>query len=266
VAAEDDTTRAQAREAPVTIAGRSIDLIERSGDSRLAPIVLLHEGLGSIGLWRDFPGLLAAATGRRVIAFSRFGHGRSQTTPWPRDVVGFHHREALQMLPRLLAEIGLRKPLLIGHSDGASIALIYASRHPVSGLILLAPHVFVEPLTLDSIRQTRDNYLTGDLRGRMSRHHDDVDAAFWGWCDMWLHGDFRAWNLEPEVALITAPTLLIQGADDPYGTLAQLDRIEARILGPVTRLVVPGGHSPHLDATDEVVTAVAAFAQASGLH
>jgi pimeloyl-ACP methyl ester carboxylesterase len=266
VAAEDEITGAQAHGAPVTIAGRTIDLIELSGDARLTPIVLLHEGLGSIGLWRDFPALLGAATGRRVIAFSRFGHGRSQTSPWPRDVAGFHHREALQLVPALLAAMGVRDPLLIGHSDGASIALIYASHHPVSGLTLLAPHVFVEPLTLASIRQTRDNYLTGDLRDRMSRHHDDVDAAFWGWCDMWLHRDFRAWNLEPEVALITAPTLLIQGADDPYGTLAQLDRIAARIRGPVTRVIVPGGHSPHLDATDEVVAAVAAFASAGQLH
>ncbi len=248
------------RPTPAVIAGRRIDASELGGDARLSPIVLLHEGLGSVELWRDFPLALRRATGRRVISFSRFGHGRSQTSPWRRDVLGHHHREALTLLPELLAELDVREPLLVGHSDGASIALIHAGRYPVSGLVLLAPHAFVEPLTLESIRATRDEYLRGQLRERMSRYHDDVDAAFWGWCDMWLHRDFRAWNLEPEAALVTVPTLLIQGAEDPYGTLEQLDRIEARIKGPVTRLVVPGGHSPHLDAPEHVVDAVARFA------
>jgi pimeloyl-ACP methyl ester carboxylesterase len=251
------------RNAPITIAGRRIDAIELEGDAGLAPVVMLHEGLGSVGLWRDFPAQVSLATGRRVVAFSRFGHGRSEPSPWPPDVTGFHHREALELLPELLSALDIDRPLLLGHSDGASIALIHAGRHPVSGLALLAPHVFVEPLTLASIRETRDDYLVADLRGRMERHHDNVDAAFWGWCDMWLHRDFRFWNLEADVALVTAPTLLIQGADDPYGTLEQLDRIEASIRGPVARLVVPGGHSPHLDATDEVVTAVANFASAT---
>jgi pimeloyl-ACP methyl ester carboxylesterase len=224
--------------------------------------VLLHEGLGSVELWREFPVALQRATGRRVIAFSRFGHGHSQTSPWPRDVTCHHRREALTALPALLRALHIERPLLVGHSDGASIALIHAGHHPVSALALLAPHVFVEPLTLESIRETRDNYLRGELRERMSRYHDDVDAAFWGWCDMWLHRDFRAWNLEADAALVTAPTLLIQGADDPYGTLEQLDRIEAQLAGPVTRLVVPGGHSPHIEAPDEVVRAVAQFASA----
>jgi pimeloyl-ACP methyl ester carboxylesterase len=260
VARTEETIGGQPRSVPVTIAGRRIDAIELPGDDRLAPIVMLHEGLGSVDLWRDFPSALHRATGRRVIAFSRFGHGRSEPSPWPRDAVGFHHREALELLPRLLAALGVHEPLLVGHSDGASVALIHAGRHPVCGLVLLAPHVFVEPLTLASIRQTRDSYLRGELRERMARHHDDVDAAFWGWCDMWLHPDFRAWNLEGDAALVTVPTLLIQGADDPYGTLEQLDRIEARIRGPVSRLVVPGGHSPHLAAPDQVVAAVARFA------
>ena len=251
------------RRRTAVIAGRRIDAIELAGDDRLAPIVMLHEGLGSVDLWRGFPTALRLATGRRVIAFSRFGHGRSQTSPWPRDVVGHHHREALTVLPELLAALDIDQPWLVGHSDGASIALIHAGRHPVSGLVLLAPHVFVEQLTLDSIRATRDDYLRGELRDRMARHHDDVDAAFWGWCDMWLHRDFRAWNLETDAALVTAPTLLIQGADDPYGTLEQLDRIEARLAGPVARLVVPGGHSPHLDAPEQVVAAIAEFASAS---
>jgi pimeloyl-ACP methyl ester carboxylesterase len=248
------------RHAAVVIAGRSIDAIDLDGDVALAPIVMLHEGLGTVELWREFPFALHRATGRRVIAFSRFGHGRSQTSPWPREVTGHHHREALTVLPALLETLDVHEPLLIGHSDGASIALIYAGRYPVSGLVLLAPHVFVEPLTLESIRATRDDYLRGQLRERMTRYHDDVDAAFWGWCDMWLDRDFRSWNLEADAALVTVPTLLIQGAADPYGTLEQLDRIEARIGGPPTRVVVPGGHSPHLDAPDQVLEAVTEFA------
>ncbi len=251
------------RRRAVTIAGRRIDVLELDGDERLAPVVMLHEGLGSVDLWRDLPIAIALATGRRVIAFSRFGHGRSEPSPWPADVTGFHHREALELLPQLLAALEASEPLLLGHSDGASIALIHAGRHPVSGLVLLAPHVFVEPLTLASIRETRDAYLVGDLRARMDRHHDNVDAAFWGWSDMWLHRDFRAWNLESDLALVSAPTLLIQGADDPYGTLEQLHRIESRIRGPVTRLVVPGGHSPHLESRDEVVAAVGRFASST---
>jgi pimeloyl-ACP methyl ester carboxylesterase len=225
---------------------------------------MLHEGLGSVGLWRDFPEALQRATGRRIIAFSRFGHGRSETSPWPRDVRGHHHREARLVMPDLLDRFGARErgaaPLLLGHSDGASIALIYASANPVVGLVLLAPHVFVEELTIAAIRQTREAYLDQDLRERMARHHDDVDAAFWGWCDMWLDPAFAAWNLEHDAAGVRAPTLLIQGENDPYGTLEQLDRIEAQLKGPTTRVVVPGGHSPHLDAPRQVVSAVAAFA------
>ncbi len=247
----------------MAVAGRSVEVAQWPGDERLAAIVMLHEGLGSVGLWRDFPEALQRATGRRVIAFSRFGHGRSQVSPWPRDVTGFHHREALTMLPALLEALDVREPLLVGHSDGASIGLIYAGHYAVCGLVLLAPHVFVEPLTLESIRQTRDDYVDGELRERMSRHHEDVDAAFWGWCDMWLDPAFAAWNLESDAARVTAPTLLIQGVDDPYGTLEQLDRIEARLRGPSTRVVVGGGHSPHLDAGDEVVRAIAEFASVS---
>jgi pimeloyl-ACP methyl ester carboxylesterase len=263
VAPEYQQIHGRQRRVTAEVASREIDALELAGDDRLAAIVLLHEGLGSVELWRELPAELNRATGRRVIAFSRFGHGHSQTSPWPRDVTGHHHREALTVLPELLKALDLQRPLLVGHSDGASIALIYAGRHPVCGLVLLAPHVFVEPLTLESIRETRDNYLRGELRERMSRYHDDVDAAFWGWCDVWLHRDFRAWNLEADAALVTASTLVIQGADDPYGTLEQLDLIEARTAGPVTRLVVPGGHGPHLEAPEQVVEAIARFASTS---
>jgi pimeloyl-ACP methyl ester carboxylesterase len=217
--------------------------------------VLLHEGLGSVGLWKEFPGRLNEATGRRVVAFSRFGHGRSEPPPQPRTPA-FFHEEALEVLPQVLARLGAPEPILVGHSDGASIALIHAGHHPVTGIALLAPHVFVEDVTVAEIRIARDRYAEGGLRQRMARHHDDVDAAFRGWCDVWLDPAFRAWSLEADAERVTCPTLLIQGVDDPYGTLEQLDRIEARVRGPVTRLELPGGHSPHLEASEQVLAAI----------
>jgi pimeloyl-ACP methyl ester carboxylesterase len=242
----------------VTVAGRAIETLELPGDEARSPIVLLHEGLGSVGLWRDFPRALNEATGRRLIAFSRHGHGRSEPPPRPRTPA-FFHEEALSVLPDLLAQLGAAVPLLVGHSDGASIALIHAAHHPVAGIALLAPHVFVEEVTVTEIAAARERYRNGDLRARMARHHDDVDAAFWGWCDVWLDPAFRGWSLEAEAERVDCPVLLTQGRDDPYGTLEQIDRIAARVSGPVKRLVVPGGHSPHLEAPGEVLAAVAAF-------
>jgi pimeloyl-ACP methyl ester carboxylesterase len=238
--------------------GRRIEVLELPGSQDEAPLVLLHEGLGSARLWRRFPEALHAATGRRALAFSRYGHGRSEPPP-RRRTPEFFHEEALDVLPEILSRLEAEAPILVGHSDGGSIALIHAGRHPVAALALLAPHVVVEDITVDAIRETRRRYIEGDLRERMARHHDDVDAAFWGWCDVWLDPAFRAWSLEPDAELVSAPTLLIQGEDDPYGTLDQLDRIEAGVRGPVRRLVVPGGHSPHLEAAGEVVAAIAAF-------
>ncbi len=240
------------------VGGRRIETLELEGDAARRPLVLLHEGLGSVGLWREFPRQLAEATGRRVVAFSRFGHGRSEPPPAPRTP-RFFHEEALEVLPALLAQLDAGEPILVGHSDGASIGLIHAAHHPVTGLVLLAPHVFVEDVTVESIRATREQYLHDELRDRIARHHDDPDAAFWGWCDVWLDPAFRAWSLEPEVERLTAPTLLIQGAEDPYGTLEQLDRIEARTTAE--RLVVAGGHSPHLDEPELVVAAIASFCE-----
>jgi pimeloyl-ACP methyl ester carboxylesterase len=247
-----------AAQASVTVAGRRLEVAEWPGDAAERPLVLLHEGLGSVGLWRDFPEALQEATGRRVIAFSRFGHGRSEPPPSPRTPA-FFHEEALEVLPELLARLGLEAPILVGHSDGASIALIHAGRHPVTGIALLAPHVVVEDVTVAEIRVARERYVDGDLRERMARHHDDVDAAFWGWCDVWLDPAFRDWSLEEDAARVDCPVLLIQGVDDPYGTLDQLDRIQARVRGRVRRLEVRGGHSPHFDAADEVLAALASF-------
>ena len=244
---------------PVRIVGRRIEAVEIEGDPDRRALVLLHEGLGSVGLWRGFPRALAAATGRRVIAFSRFGHGRSDPPPAPRTPA-FFHEEAREVLPALLAQVGAPEPILVGHSDGASIALIHAGEQPTTGLALLAPHVIVEDVTVDAIRRTRREFEEGGLRERMARHHDDPGAAFHGWCDVWLDPAFRAWTLEAEAARVAVPTLLIQGADDPYGTLDQLDRIEARVRGPVRRVVVPGAHSPHLEAPEPVLAALTEFA------
>jgi pimeloyl-ACP methyl ester carboxylesterase len=244
----------------LTIGGRRLEVAESPGDPGRRAVVLLHEGLGSVGLWRDFPTALAEASGRRMIAFSRFGHGRSDPPPHPRTPA-FFETEADEVLPELLRALDVTEPLLVGHSDGASIALIHAGRHPTAGIALLAPHVFVEDVTIAAIREAREAFDSGVLRERMARHHDDPDAAFHGWCDVWLDPAFRDWSLEVEAAAVTAPALLIQGADDPYGTLDQLDRIQARVRGPVQRLVVTGGHSPHLDQPQAVVDAIAAFVE-----
>jgi pimeloyl-ACP methyl ester carboxylesterase len=250
----------EALERPLTVAGRRLESVDLPGSPAKRPIVLLHEGLGSVGLWRDFPQVLQAATGRRVVAFSRFGHGRSEPPPSPRTPA-FFHEEALQVLPAVLAQLEIGEPLLVGHSDGASIALIHAGHHPVAGVALLAPHVVVEDVTVAAIREARVAFDGGELRERMARHHDDPAAAFNGWCDVWLDPAFRDWSLETDAARVSCPALLIQGEDDPYGTLEQLDRIEANVRGPVERLVVPGGHSPHLEARDDVVDAVVGWAR-----
>ena len=236
-----------------------LDLPAVDGAGAGAPLVLLHEGLGSVGLWRDFPQALRVATGRRVVAFSRHGHGASDPPAVPRTPA-FHQQEALEVVPALLQSLGIAQPVLVGHSDGASIAIIHAAHHAATALVLIAPHVFVEEQTVRGIRETRDEYVHGDLRTRMARRHADPDAAFWGWCDVWLDPAFRDWNLDAEAAAITVPTLLVQGDEDPYGTLKQLERIEERMLGRSERAVIGGGgHSPHREHRDWLVARVAAF-------
>ena len=232
------------------------------GNADVPTLVFLHEGLGSISLWRDFPDRVARKLGARALIYSRSGYGRSSPLLAKREP-GFMHHEALEVLPELLATLGIEKPLLIGHSDGASIALIYGAEHPenAAGLVLMAPHVFVEALTLTSIARAAEAYESGDLRDRLAQHHDHVDDAFRGWSDIWLNPRFGAWNLGKEVSSLRVPTLVIQGEDDPYGTLAQLDAFEAAKTVTVTRLVLSAcGHSPHRDQESKVVDAISTFA------
>ena len=240
------------------LGGLFLEVLDRDGDPALPAVVLLHEGLGSVGLWRDFPAQLADATGARLVAYSRFGHGASDPPPRPRTP-RFMHEEALEVLPALLDALGVEDPILVGHSDGASIALIHAASHPVRAVVAMAPHVFVEELGLDEIRKARTAYETGGLRERMARHHRDPDAAFYGWNDVWLHPDFPRWSIEDVLPEIDCPLLLIQGTEDQYGTLEQLDRTEAAVAGPVERLHLACRHAPHLEAPEETLAATAGF-------
>ena len=246
------------------VAGGRLELLDIAGDPRQAPLVLMHEGLGSVGLWRGFPEALARATGRRTVAFSRHGHGRSDPPPRPRTPA-FMHEEALEVLPELLLALEIHDPVLVGHSDGASIALIYAAHHPVQAVVAIAPHVFVEDICLTEIRQARDAYTDGGLRERLARHHRDPDAAFFGWNDVWLDPAFPKWNITGELERIACPVLLIQGEHDQYGTMAQLDAIENRVGGPVQRVHLDCQHSPPTELPDETVAAVAEFVRGVGI-
>lgn len=246
----------------------------RAGAEALAPIVLLHEGLGSARAWRDLPEALRDRTGgRTVIAYSRPGYGRSSPARLPRRV-RYMHDEALEVLPWLLARLGLDRPVLVGHSDGASIALVHAGASraelpadleperfwPPHALVAIAPHVVVEDRSIEGIEAARTAYLHGDLRCRLARHHHDVDATFWGWNDAWLSAEFRAWSIEEYLPRIQCPILLIQGDEDEYGTMDQLTRIETLAGGPVSRLVALGaGHAPHRSHPDLVISAIARF-------
>ncbi|TDH58833.1 alpha/beta hydrolase [Dankookia rubra] len=233
------------------------------GPEAAPTVVLLHEGLGSLGLWRDFPARLAAATGWGVLAYSRFGYGGSDPVALPRPL-DYLRREATAVLPRVLDAAGLRRGILFGHSDGASIAAIHAGACPdprLQGLVLVAPHVFTEPMGLAGVAATRDRYAAGDLRARLARHHRDVDVAFHGWAGAWLDPRFpAAFDLLPEVRRIRLPVLAIQGEADEYGTPEQLHAIARETAGPVERLLLPGiGHAPQAEAPEAVLAALRTF-------
>jgi len=232
----------------------------RASAARLPTIVMLHEGLGSIAMWKDFPHQVARRTGHDVLVYSREGYGRSSPLRQPRAVRYMHH-EALVVLPRLLDALAIPDPILLGHSDGASIALIHAggSARGVSALILLAPHVFVEDLSVQNIAAAKVAYETTDFRARLARYHEDVDSAFRGWNDIWLHPDFRSWNIEEYLPRITCPILAIQGEDDEYGTMAQVERI-AQVAPDVRVLELRDcRHSPHRDRPEDTLEAITGF-------
>jgi pimeloyl-ACP methyl ester carboxylesterase len=224
-------------------------------------LVLLHEGLGSVSAWRDFPGKLAHATGCGALVYSRWGYGRSDPVTPPRPLT-YMHDEGRTTLPAVLDATGVREAILVGHSDGGSIAIVHASSGSprVRALVLEAAHVFCEDVSVTSIARARDEYLHGDLRARLSKHHDDVDGAFWGWNRAWLDPAFRAWNLESFLSGVIAPTFVIQGADDPYGTLAQVDAIERGVRGEVERWIVARcGHAPHREHETQTLERMSAF-------
>ncbi len=220
-------------------------------------LVFLHEGLGSIELWRDFPRDVMAGTGVSGLVYDRQGHGRSSPMMHPRSVE-YLHEAALEELAVVIAGLGIERPVLIGHSDGATIALIHATRHPVGGLVLIAPHVYVEPAATEGI--TRTDRSAEALIARLERYHDHGRELYSAWRDIWLAADFADWNIESEIRGMNVPMLLLQGSDDEYGTLEQLDRIELAVEGPVERVVVTGaGHSPHLTHGDPTTEAVVEF-------
>jgi pimeloyl-ACP methyl ester carboxylesterase len=226
-----------------------------------APIVFLHEGLGSVSMWRDWPEQVCAAAGRDGVVFSRRGYGESDAIP---DVRGagrlgadYMHREAFEVLPALLDALGIDSPVLLGHSDGGTIALLYASRFALTACIVMAPHVIVEPCSIAAIEAARDAYGAG-LRERLQRYHADVDGAFWQWNDVWLSAAFRDFDIRPDCRRIEAPLLAIQGEDDPYGTLRQIEELEPR--GPCTRRVLANcGHSPHRDQPQRTLELIVDF-------
>jgi pimeloyl-ACP methyl ester carboxylesterase len=249
-----------------TLADRRIEYRLLPGDATWPPLVFLHEGLGCAALWRDFPDKVAKRLRTRALVYSRFGYGKSDGLRAKRSP-RFMHEEALDVLPRLLDQLDVMRPLLVGHSDGASIALIHAADagRPIAGLVLMAPHVFVEDVTVHSIARIRSMYETTELRARLGKFHAHVDDAFLGWAETWLAPAFRDWSIEPEVARVTVPMLLIQGEDDEYGTLRHLERIAACARAPVSQLVLGNcGHSPHRDQQPAVIEAIVTFA--SGGH
>jgi pimeloyl-ACP methyl ester carboxylesterase len=246
-----------------TAAGRSLAYEWVGEDSGGKPtLVFLHEGLGSIRQWRDFPAKMAAATSCRALVYDRYGYGQSEVLQEPRRTVRFMHDEALVVLPDFLENLKIENPLLIGHSDGASIALIHAGAgYPVRGVVAMAPHVFIEPVCLSSIRKATETFESTDLPARLGRYHRDVRKTFYGWADVWLDPDFKGWDIRADfLPNIACPVLAIQGHDDEYGTLAQLDEIARRVKGPCELLKLADcGHAPFRDQPEKVLAAATRF-------
>jgi pimeloyl-ACP methyl ester carboxylesterase len=267
----------------VAVFGVNLEVLRLPAQNSLhsTPIVFLHEGLGSVAMWRDFPQKLCQATGRAALVYSRRGYGQSDAR---HDLRGtgrlrpdYMHREALEVLPELLRLEGIQAPILLGHSDGGTIALLHASQFEAQACIVMAPHLFVEDISIAAITQAREAYETGDLRQRLAPYHADVDNAFWQWNDIWLSHDFRSFNIQAECKKIRCPLLAIQGYDDPYGSLAQIEALAADACPSALDFAIkndtsrtPGvkslllklercGHAPHRDQANSVIAGIQAF-------
>jgi pimeloyl-ACP methyl ester carboxylesterase len=242
---------------------RSLSYEWIEGDGRARPtLVFLHEGLGSIRQWRDFPAKVAAATGCRALVYDRYGYGQSDVLEEPRRSVRFMHDEALVSLPELRKNLGIDDAILVGHSDGASIALIHVGAgHPARGVAVMAPHVFIEPICIESIRKAANTFETTDLPARLGRYHRNARKTFYGWADVWLDPNFERWDIRDEyLPNVRAPVLAIQGEDDEYGTMAQLDEIAGRVAGPCELLKLEDcGHAPFRDQVEKTLAAVTRF-------
>lgn len=258
------------------INGVCLEVRRIDGRADLSPVVFLHEGLGSVSLWTqrglDWPQAVCMATGRAGVVYSRRGYGQSEPVP---DVRGepaeqngrrsgrllpdYMHREAWEVLPALLDTLRIENPVLLGHSDGASIALLHASRHPVAACIAMAPHVMVEDIAVQAIAQAKTAFESGGLRERLARYHADVDAAFWQWNDVWLSPAFRSFDIRPDCARIAAPLLLIQGLEDEYGTMRQLDEIAVAAPHARQLRLAECGHTPQRDQPEKTVEAITGF-------
>jgi len=254
----------------LTIAGKKIEAAWHGPAPEEAPtLVLLHEGLGSLAMWKEFPQQLAERTGYGVLVYSRPGYGNSDPVELPRPLT-YMHEEASGILPAVLDQAGVRKAILVGHSDGASIATIYAGSRQdfrVRGLVLIAPHFFVEDISVRSIAAVKDAYETSDLRARLAKYHRDVDVAFWGWNRAWLDPDFRHWRIDEYLAYIRVPILIVQGEDDEYGTPAQIVVAQQEAYCPVEVRMLPGaGHSPQLDRPQETLEAIGEFGTRLARH
>lgn len=249
----------------VQAAGRSLNYEWLDGPAGAPVLVFLHEGLGSIRQWRDFPARLAQASGARGLVYDRYGYGQSDVLQEPRRDVRFMHDEGLSALPDLLGKLSIENPVLVGHSDGASISLIHAGGgFPVRGVVAMAPHVFIEPICISSIRAAAKTFETTDLPEKLGKYHRDVKKTFYGWADVWRDPDFTSWDIRAEyLPNVRCPVLGIQGFQDEYGTMAQLDEIERRVAGPCTLLKLEQcGHSPFRDQPEAVLKAAADFVRA----
>ncbi len=251
------------RAAQITVDGVGLEYTTWGPAPEAAPtIVMLHEGLGCVALWRDFPQQLAQATGFGVFAYSRAGYGQSDPARLPRPL-DYMTIEATQVLPKALDQIGFRRGLLLGHSDGATISAIYAgsvSDQRVRGLVLMAPHFFTEDMGLNAIADARNAFSMQGLEARMEKYHHDARATFTGWNEAWLNPGFKDWNVADVIDYLRIPTLAIQGRDDQYGTLAQIDELVSRSYAPVeTAILDDCRHSPHLDQPEETLAAISAF-------